>query len=72
MEMGSPHARYAFVTRTESDWAVEFRAVEYDWDAASAAANSIGRLDWAVALRSGQSPKSLTIKHRTLYDGAAV
>lgn len=53
MEMGSPHARYAFVTRIGADWTVEFRAVEYDWDAASATAKANGRHDWAVALRSG-------------------
>ncbi|TDV23019.1 putative phosphoesterase [Paraburkholderia caballeronis] len=53
MEMRSPHARYAFVTRIESNWTVEFRAIEYDWDAASATATENGRHDWAVALRSG-------------------
>jgi predicted phosphodiesterase len=53
MEMGSPHARYAFVTRIGSDWTVEFRAVEYDWDTASATAMKNGRHDWAVALRTG-------------------
>jgi putative phosphoesterase len=53
MEMGSPHARYALVTQTRSDWTVEFRAVEYDWDAASTAAMANGRPDWAAALRSG-------------------
>ena len=54
MEMGSPHARYAFVTRIGSEWTVEFRAIEYDWDAASATAKANGRHDWAVALRSGR------------------
>jgi putative phosphoesterase len=53
MEMRSPHARYAFVTRIGSNWTVEFRAIEYDWDAASAIAAKNGRHDWAVALRSG-------------------
>jgi len=53
MEMGSPHARYALVHQIGSDWTVEFRAVEYDWDAASATATANGRLDWAAALRSG-------------------
>jgi len=54
MEMGSPHARYALVSRAQSDWTVEFRAVEYDWDLASTTAKANGRLDWAVALRSGR------------------
>lgn len=53
MEMGSPHARYALVTRTASDWTVEFRAVEYNWDAAAATAEANGRPDWAIALRRG-------------------
>ncbi|MCC8405807.1 metallophosphatase family protein [Paraburkholderia sp. MMS20-SJTN17] len=53
MEMGSPHARYALLTRSRSEWAVEFRAVEYDWNRAAATAEANGRLDWAVALRSG-------------------
>lgn len=54
IEMRSPHARYAFVTRIGSNWTVEFRAIEYDWDAASATATENGRRDWAVALRSGR------------------
>lgn len=53
MEMGSPHARYAFVTRTGKGWSAEFRAVEYDWDAASETAKANGRTDWAAALRRG-------------------
>lgn len=51
MEMRSPHARYAFVTQIGSNWTVEFRAIEYDWDAASKTATENGRHDWAVALR---------------------
>ncbi|WP_233870820.1 metallophosphoesterase family protein [Paraburkholderia adhaesiva] len=54
VEMGSPHARYAFVAKTGLDWKVEFRAVEYDWDTASATAQSNGRHDSSVALRSGR------------------
>ncbi len=51
--MGSPHARYAFATLTESGWIAECRAVAYDWDTASAIAQQNGRPDWATALRSG-------------------
>ncbi|TAM02690.1 MAG: metallophosphoesterase [Paraburkholderia sp.] len=54
IEMGSPHARYAILTRAGTDWSVDFRAVEYDWAAASAAAMAHGRPDWAVALRDGR------------------
>ncbi|ASW00933.1 metallophosphoesterase family protein [Paraburkholderia aromaticivorans] len=53
MEMGSPHARYASVTRTASGWDVEFRAVEYDWNAAATIAALNGRPDWETALRTG-------------------
>jgi predicted phosphodiesterase len=53
IETGSPHARYATVTRKGTHWTAEFHAVEYDWDAASAIAKANGRPDWAVALRTG-------------------
>lgn len=54
IETGSPHARYAIVTRTATDWMVDFRAIEYDWAAASAIAKTNGRYDWANALRDGR------------------
>ncbi|MEX3938401.1 metallophosphoesterase [Paraburkholderia sp. BR10937] len=53
MESGTPHARYASVTRTLRGWEVEFRTVEYDWHAAAERAASNGRPDWAAALRTG-------------------
>lgn len=53
METGSPHARYAIVSRTASGWDTEFRTVEYDWDAAAALAEANGRQDWICALRTG-------------------
>jgi len=53
MEMGSPHARYALVTRTASRWDVEFRAVEYDWHEAANVAARNRRPDWEKALRTG-------------------
>ncbi|HKT95053.1 MAG TPA: metallophosphoesterase family protein [Paraburkholderia sp.] len=54
IETGSPHARYATVTRTKSGWRVEFHAVEYDWDAAADLARTNGRDEWVVALLEGQ------------------
>lgn len=57
IEVGSPHARYAIVTRQAGEageWAAEFRAVDYAWDAAAAIAEQRGRADWAVALRTGR------------------
>ncbi|HEY3540192.1 MAG TPA: metallophosphoesterase family protein [Trinickia sp.] len=67
MEMGSPHARYAFVTRIGSEWTVEFRAIEYDWDAASATAKANGRHDWAIALRSGRCREKLLTSEPARY-----
>ncbi|WP_322056254.1 metallophosphoesterase family protein [Paraburkholderia sp. J63] len=53
IETGSPHARYATLTRTKSGWDAEFHAVEYDWDAAADLARANGREDWVMALREG-------------------
>ena len=53
MEAGSPHARYATVAREEGGWHVDFHAVDYDRDAAAAAAVAHGRPEWATPLRSG-------------------
>ena len=53
VENGTPHARYALLTRLPAGWQVELRCVPYDWDAASALAEANQRGDWADALRSG-------------------
>ena len=55
MESGSPHARYAVVRRQGRSWRVEWRAVAYDWAAAAACADELGRADWAHALRTGHA-----------------
>jgi predicted phosphodiesterase len=55
MESGSPHARYALIQRHDGSWRVELRAVVYDWGAAAARADEIGRADWAHALRTGHA-----------------
>lgn len=54
VETGSPHARYALVERLAEAWAVNLRAVAYDWGAAAAQAEANSRGDWADALRSGR------------------
>ncbi len=51
-ESGSPHARYAILTRG-SGWRVAFRQVAYDWEAAALRAEADDRADWARALRTG-------------------
>lgn len=54
VETGSPHARYALLTRRAAGWQVELRAVPYDHEAAAVRAETNGRPDWADALRSGR------------------
>jgi hypothetical protein len=55
MEAGSPHARYAIVTRSGSNWHVEHHAVVYDWNAAAELASRNHRPDWAAWLRTGRA-----------------
>jgi len=55
MEAGSPHARYAIVTRSGDSWQVEQRSVVYDWKAAADMAERNGRRNWAVWLRTGRA-----------------
>ena len=55
METGIPHARYSIVSRNEAGWWVEDIAVPYDWQAASDAAISHGRSDWAQWLKTGRA-----------------
>jgi predicted phosphodiesterase len=55
MEAGSPHARYAIVTRSGDSWQVEHHAVVYDWEAAAQLAERNGRPDWAAWLRTGRA-----------------
>jgi predicted phosphodiesterase len=56
VETGSPHARYAVVSRADSAsaWQVELRRVTYDWHAAASQAERNRRGDWADALRTGR------------------
>ena len=55
MEAGSPHARYAIVTRSGDSWQVEHHAVTYDWEASAQLAEHNGRRDWAAWLRTGRA-----------------
>lgn len=54
VENGSPHARYALLTRRGGDWQVELRALPYDHESAARRAEANGRGDWADALRKGR------------------
>lgn len=54
VENGSPHARYALLTRRPAGWQVELRAVPYDHESAARRAEANQRPDWADALRTGR------------------
>lgn len=56
VENGTPHARYALLTRRPAGWQVELRAVPYDAEPAAQLAEHHGRPDWAGALRTGFMP----------------
>ena len=53
VEVGSPHARYAVLTRTDEGWGAEHITVVYDWNRAARAARAHGRGDWATWLATG-------------------
>lgn len=53
-EAGTPHSRYALLTRRVAGWQVDLRALPYDWESAARQAELNGRGDWADALRSGR------------------
>ena len=55
MEAGSPHARYAILTRAPAGWQPELVAVPYDWDAAADAARRNGRADRARWIATGRA-----------------
>ena len=53
IENGSPHARYALLSRMSAGWQIEQRQVPYDWNSAADLADANGRPDWSDALRRG-------------------
>ncbi len=53
MESGSPHARYAIMTGSGTDWNFQEKSLTYDWDAAGREAERNGRSGWARALKHG-------------------
>lgn len=54
MEAGSPHARFAILSRTSAGWDVLHRAVPYDWTHAAYVARCNGRDDWAEWITYGR------------------
>lgn len=55
MEAGSPHARYAILTRSAAGWSVEQIALAYRWDLPAAAALARGRPDRAEWIATGRA-----------------
>jgi putative phosphoesterase len=54
MEAGSPHARYAVLSRQPGGWAVELVALPYAWGEAAAVARQNGRPDRAAWIETGR------------------
>lgn len=55
MESGSPHAKYAILSKTQERWSVCHVAVPYEWQKAAAQARANARPDWAAWLESGRA-----------------
>jgi len=55
MESGSPHARYALLTRDSQGWQIEQVLVSYPWKEAAARARRNGRPDWAEWIETGRA-----------------
>jgi predicted phosphodiesterase len=53
LELRSPHAYYAILTKRSGRWGAELLALEYDWNSAARRAADNGRLDWAEGLMTG-------------------
>ncbi len=54
MECGSPHARYAVVTKARDRWSIEAIGLPYEWEKAAETARRNGRNDWAIWLERGR------------------
>ncbi len=54
MESGSPHAKYAILSKVGGTWQVEHVLVPYDWEKAATVARNNGRSDWARWISTGR------------------
>jgi predicted phosphodiesterase len=55
MEAGSPHARYALLTRGPQGWEIEHVLVPYPWKEAATRARLNGRPDWERWIETGRA-----------------
>lgn len=60
MESYAPHACYAILESSERGWNATHLRLTYDWEQAASRAASLGREDWAHALRTGRMARSTT------------
>jgi predicted phosphodiesterase len=54
MESGSPHAKYAVLSKVVNGWRVEHVLVPYDWEKVASVARDNGRSDWARWIATGR------------------
>ena len=54
MESGSPHAKYAILSKVGDTWQVEHVFVPYDWEKVANVARNNGRSDWARWIATGR------------------
>jgi len=55
MQSGSPHARYAILTKVDAGWQIEHVLVPYNWELAASIARNHQRPDWAVWIATGRA-----------------
>jgi len=55
METGSPHARYALLSRDAESYSVSHLLIPYNWQQAAETARKNGRADWAMWLEEGRA-----------------
>lgn len=55
MEAGTPHARYAILSRSPRGYGVEHVLVPYPWEEAATVATRNGREDWARWIKTGRA-----------------
>ena len=55
MESGTPHAKYAVLSRDSAGWEAEHQSIVYDWEHAASVADDHARPDWAFSLRTGRA-----------------
>ncbi|SCB49464.1 metallophosphoesterase family protein [Rhizobium multihospitium] len=53
VEVGAPHARFAFLEKTRSGWSAELRSIPYDFELAALQAEAVDRPAVAHLIRNG-------------------